>query len=61
MKADGSDRGERCCCFCARNIRSGKVTNIKCYCDLDGHYIGYISCFEDWCKHWKRRKGDDAK
>ena len=56
MKADGSDRGERCCCFCGHNIRSGDIGKVKCNCEIDGHYIGYVACFESWCKHWCKAK-----
>lgn len=42
------------CCSCQRNIRSGEP--IKCHCEVDGHYIGYVDCMEHWCKHWARDK-----
>lgn len=49
---------ERCCCNCGNNIRYGSV----CHCSVDGHYIGYIECFEQWCKHWrKEHKWDNCK
>ena len=48
-----SDR-KRCCCNCRRNIRSGKP--IECHCEIDGHYIGYIQCFDGWCRHWAKDK-----
>ena len=22
-------------------------------CDVDGHTIGYVQCFEAWCRRWK--------
>ena len=51
---------KRCCCNCGNNIRTGEVTSIKCHCAIDGHYIGYIECFEGWCRRWKRdRKWDN--
>ena len=52
------------CCNCRHNIRSDKYDYDEtgraksdypytvCNCDLDGHYIGYVACFEDWCRHW---------
>ena len=50
------------CCNCRHNIRTGELTNIECHCDKDGHYIGYVACFEDWCKHWaKDKKWEDKE
>ena len=47
---------KRVCCNCARNIRikdeKGMVTENRC--EIDGHYIGYVECFEGWCKRWKK-------
>lgn len=37
------------CCSCGHNIRNGKGGN---HCELDGHYIGYVANFENWCRHW---------
>lgn len=41
-----------CCCNCRRNIRKEENGTVECYCEIDGHYIGYIECFEDWCDRW---------
>ncbi len=50
---------KRVCCNCGRNIRKEKPHGIECYCELDGHYIGYLECFEHWCRRWKKdRKWD---
>ena len=46
-----SDR-KRCCCNCRHNIRSGETGAVECRCEIDGHYIGYIECFEGWCRRW---------
>jgi hypothetical protein len=27
---------------------------------VDGHYINYVACFEDWCRHWARDKKWDV-
>lgn len=43
---------KRCCCNCKHNIRSGEIGDIKCHCDRDGHYIGYLECFDGWCRGW---------
>ena len=60
----GSDlRGEnrmsekRVCCNCRRNIRREENGMINCYCEIDGHYIGYIECMTGWCRRW----ASDAK
>lgn len=48
---------DRCCCNCRHDIRTedadGHITN---HCEIDGHYIGYVACFEHWCKHWSKDK-----
>ncbi len=46
----------RCCCNCGNDIRikNDKGLVIHCECAIDGHYIGYIECFEGWCKRWKK-------
>ena len=46
---------KRCCCNCGRNIRHEVAPHgIECHCEIDGHYIGYIECFEGWCRRWKK-------
>ena len=46
---------KRCCCNCGRNIRHEVAPHgIECYCEIDGHRIGYIECFEGWCRRWKK-------
>ena len=55
---------KRVCCNCGNNIRikdeKGIVTH--CECAVDGHYIGYVACFEHWCRRWKRdRKWDEER
>ena len=47
-----SEINGKVCCNCRHNIRTGKIGERECYCEIDGHYIGYIACFEGWCKHW---------
>lgn len=34
----------RVCCNCRHNIRTGDPGKIKCHCDIDNHYIGYVRC-----------------
>ena len=46
---------KRCCCNCERNIRHEVAPHgIECYCEIDGYRIGYIECFEGWCRRWKK-------
>jgi len=47
---------KRCCCNCRRNIRAGQLGFVKCHCEIDGHYIGYVECFEHWCRRWAKAK-----
>ena len=48
---------DKCCCSCEHNIRtSDNIGEIECHCEIDNHYIGYISCFENSCKRWKKSK-----
>ena len=57
----GTER-KRVCCNCGNNIRirNDKDNFVRCECAIDGHYIGYIECFEHWCRRWKKdRKWDD--
>lgn len=45
---------EECCCSCKHNIRKGHpIYNIICECEIDGHYINYVACFENVCELWK--------
>lgn len=54
----GKER-KRVCCNCGNNERKETKYGIECYCSIDGHKIGYIACFEHWCKRWKKdRKWD---
>ena len=41
---------KRCCCNCDHRMVD------KDHCDIDGHYIGYLECFYDWCRKWKGKK-----
>lgn len=57
------EKRKRVCCNCGNNIRirDNKGTCVRCECVIDGHYIGYLECFEHWCRRWKKdRKWDDA-
>lgn len=46
---------KRVCCNCAHNIRKKiDAAHVRCECEIDGHYIGYIECMEGWCRRWKK-------
>ena len=53
-----SEANGRVCCSCGHNIRTGAAPDIKCHCDTDGHYIGYVECMSGWCRRYKRDKED---
>ena len=44
----------KCCCNCRHDIRTGKIGNIQCHCEIDGHNINYNQTFEGWCRHWAK-------
>lgn len=54
---------KRVCCNCGNNIRKKvESEHIHCYCAIDGHYIGYVECFEHWCNRWRKdRKWDNVE
>ena len=43
----------KCCCNCIHCERREEKGHVNTYCTVDGHYIGYIQCFEIWCGDWK--------
>ena len=45
---------KRMCCNCENNIREETASGIENHCAIDGHYIGYVECFEHWCRRWKK-------
>lgn len=63
IEVPATDQAERkrVCCNCGNNIRSGEPAHIECHCAIDGHYIGYVACFEHWCRRWKRDRTWDEK
>ena len=56
MKSNSVDRTQ-CCCNCRHDIRTWD-DDAHCinYCKIDEHYIGYIECFEGWCRHWAKER-----
>ena len=45
---------KRVCCNCGNNIRKKEGEIFVCYCQIDGHYIGYLENFVHWCRRWKK-------
>lgn len=58
-----SSENGKVCCNCRHNIRTGEIGKVVCNCDIDGHYISYTACFENWCRHWAsdRKYWDEVK
>ena len=44
----------RCCCTCDRNkrVKDENSMVVRCECEIDGHYIGYVAAFEYSCKRY---------
>lgn len=55
MEITYATKDEECCCSCKHNIRKKdeKQAHIYCECDIDGHHIGYVACFECVCEEWE--------
>lgn len=46
-----------CCCSCKHDIRHRHEDNtVTNYCEIDGHYIGYVACFESVCDKWEEQE-----
>lgn len=44
----------KCCCSCKNNIRTPvDDVHVRCNCDKDGHYIGYVANFTCVCDEWE--------
>ncbi len=56
-----SEENGKVCCNCRHCIRTGEETNIKCYCDITGIRLFYISVMTHCCKHWSREKTESEK
>jgi hypothetical protein len=51
MKVYSEHEGNyRVCCSCDHRLAD------KDHCDIDGHYISYLLCFDDWCRYWPDKK-----
>lgn len=52
---------KRVCCNCGNCKRVDEGTYVETYCAIDGHRIGYIECFEHWCRRWKKDHTFDGR
>ena len=61
MQITDAPNENQCCCFCKHNIRKKdeKMAGIYCECEIDGHYIGYVACFECVCEMWKEAESEE--
>jgi len=60
---DGHEGKYRVCCSCRHNriveiMRDG-IKQRENRCDIDGHQIGYLRCFDCWCRHWAIMKAEE--
>ena len=53
---------KRVCCNCGRNkrIKDEDTGVVECKCAIDGHRIGYVECFEQWCPRWCKNRAFEA-
>jgi hypothetical protein len=51
-------KGYKCCVSCKHNKRKKDGENTYCECEIDGHYISYIACFDNVCERWKKNNMD---
>ena len=52
---------EKVCCNCRHNIRKDVDGRIKCECEIDKSYIGYVQCMTYKCKHWAKDKWQEGE
>lgn len=69
MHSAGVEKGEtmaerkRFCVNCGNNIRTEDIKFpgiIQNHCAIDSHRIGYVECFEGWCRRWKKDPWQEA-
>lgn len=52
-----SEANGKVCCNCRHCIRvSGKENFVTCCCDIDGHWLSYVTVKTFWCRHWSRER-----
>ena len=55
IKYQEDEDSEVVCCSCVHNIRQQHTDgHTECRCEIDKHYIGYISCMTNYCDAWER-------
>ena len=57
-----SEENGKVCCNCRHCIRTGgKITFVKCRCDIDDSWLSYITVMTHWCRHWSRDKTESEE
>lgn len=59
MQIDEVTKEEECCCSCKHNKRIRKNLYMESYCNVYGHYIGYVECFNCVCERWEKNADSD--
>ncbi len=47
---------EEVCCTCKKCLTVEEKGRTNCYCEKDGHYIGYLNSVSDSCDEWETKK-----
>lgn len=54
-----SEANGKVCCNCRHCIRwimmSGRI---KCQCEVNHKWLGYVQVMNDWCRHWAQDKAE---
>lgn len=53
---DENDDGSKTCVSCEHYSVDMDNDRSPNYCDVDGHYVGYVDCWTRTCKHHRLRK-----
>ena len=53
---DDTPPRKRACINCGHR----EVYNAGSKCNIDGHYIGYVDTWDDWCRRWCKNKKMEA-
>lgn len=56
-----SEANGKVCCNCRHciRVREEKGSHVKCQCDIDNRYLGYLTVMTHWCRRWARDKSWD--
>ena len=56
-----SVENEKVCCNCRHNIRvEDDKYGVRCLCEVENKYMGYIQVMECWCRHWAKGRRTDG-